>query len=107
ARLREIGDLFRRQLDEVREDRERWRSQAEAVRRLLITDTEHRRPPVDAREDREQWRSQSERRPITGNGQDHRPWWRRIAGRGDVKLITVLGSIWVMVAIIGKQVHRL
>src|SRR5262245_50312139 len=48
ARLREIGDLFRRQLDEVREDRERWRSQAEAVRRLLITDTDHRRPPVDA-----------------------------------------------------------
>jgi excisionase family DNA binding protein len=31
AGLREIGELLRRQLDDVREDRDRWRSQAERL----------------------------------------------------------------------------
>jgi hypothetical protein len=35
--LREVGELLRRQLDDVREDRDRWRGQAE---RLVLT-----RPP--------------------------------------------------------------
>ena len=38
AGLREVGELLRRQLDDVREDRDRWRRQAE---RLALT----RRPP--------------------------------------------------------------
>jgi excisionase family DNA binding protein len=62
AGLREIGDLLRRQLDEVREDRERWRSQAEAVQRL-ITSSEERT-----------------RRSQTDAGRDHRPWWHQFAG---------------------------
>jgi hypothetical protein len=33
--LREVSDLLRRQLDDVREDRDRWRSQAEPAQRLL------------------------------------------------------------------------
>ena len=37
AGLREVGELLRRQLDDVREDRDRWRRQAE---RLALT-----RPP--------------------------------------------------------------
>jgi hypothetical protein len=37
AGLREVGELLRRQLDDVREDRDRWRGQAE---RLALT-----RPP--------------------------------------------------------------
>ena len=31
AGLREVGNLLRRQLDDVREDRDRWRGQAERV----------------------------------------------------------------------------
>jgi excisionase family DNA binding protein len=61
AGLREIGDLLRRQLDEVREDRERWRSQAEAVQRL-ITQSDHR-PLDEVREDREQSHSEAAKRP--------------------------------------------
>jgi hypothetical protein len=34
AGLREVGELLRRQLDDVREDRDRWRGQAE---RLAVT----------------------------------------------------------------------
>ena len=34
AGLREVGELLRRQLDDVREDRDRWRGQAE---RLALT----------------------------------------------------------------------
>src|SRR6476661_8904921 len=34
AGLREVGELLRRQLDDVREDRDRWRDQAE---RLALT----------------------------------------------------------------------
>ena len=74
AGLREIGDLLRRQLDEVREDRERWRSQAEAAQRL-----------------------------ITGPSQERRPWWRRIAGAEHLKLITLLGCIALMLAIIADK----
>jgi hypothetical protein len=33
AGLREVSDLLRRQLDDVREDRKRWRSQAESAQR--------------------------------------------------------------------------
>jgi hypothetical protein len=33
--LREIGELLRRQLDDVREDRDRWRTQAETAQRLI------------------------------------------------------------------------
>ena len=42
AGLREVGELLRRQLDDVREDRDRWRRQAE---RLALT----RPPPSQAR----------------------------------------------------------
>jgi len=31
AGLREVGELLRRQLDDVREDRDRWRGQAEQL----------------------------------------------------------------------------
>jgi hypothetical protein len=31
AGLREVGELLRRQLDDVREDRDRWRRQAERL----------------------------------------------------------------------------
>jgi len=57
------------------------------------------------REDRERWRSQAEgaQRLITGPRQDPRPWWRRIAGREDVKLIALLGCILVMLAIIADK----
>jgi hypothetical protein len=72
AGLREIGDLLRRQLDEAREDRDRWRSQAEASQRLIP-------------------------------GQVRRPWWRRIAGRDEVKLIALLVCILVMLRIIADQ----
>jgi excisionase family DNA binding protein len=87
AGLREIGDLLRRQLDEVREDRERWRSQAEAVQRLIT-----------GPEERDRRRSQTEA------GQDRRPWWHRFAGLEGLKLITLLGSILLMVAIIADKV---
>jgi hypothetical protein len=76
----EIGDLLRRQLDEIREDRDRWRSQAEATQRL-ITD-----------------RSQAE-----APGRDRRPWWHWIAGRENLKLIALLGCILVMLAIYRRQ----
>jgi hypothetical protein len=57
------------------------------------------------REDRERWRSQAEvtQRLLTGPRQDHRPWWRRIAGAEHVKLITLLGSIVLMLAIIADK----
>jgi hypothetical protein len=80
AGMREIGDLLRRQLDEIREDRDRWRSQAEASQRL-ITD-----------------RSQTE-----AAGRDRRPWWHWIAGREYLKLIALLGCILVMLAIIADR----
>jgi hypothetical protein len=102
AGLRDVCDLLRRQLDEVREDRERWRLQAEAVQRL-ITDTDHRRQFDKVRKHREQWRSEAAQRPITGFGQHHRPWWCAIAGREAVKLITLLGGIMLMLAIIADM----
>jgi excisionase family DNA binding protein len=52
AGLREIGELLRRQLEDVREDRDRWRSQAEAAQRLITSQA----------------------------GGDRRPWWKRLAG---------------------------
>jgi hypothetical protein len=85
AGLREIGDLLRRQLDEVREDRERWRSQAEAVQRLITSSEERTR------------RSQTEA------GRDHRPWWHQFAGLEGIKLIILLGSILLMVGIIADK----
>ena len=85
AGLREIGDLLRRQLDEVREDRERWRSQAEAVQRL-ITGPEERN-----------------RRPQTEAARDHRPWWRQLAGPEGLKLIILLGCILLMLGIIADK----
>ena len=51
AGLREVGELLRRQLDDVKEDRDRWRGQAE---RLGARSSPTRTPK--------------------------RPWWRRIAG---------------------------
>ena len=55
--LRQIGELLRRELDDIREDRDRWRGQAE---RLALA------PPhaTDA----------------TGATPAARPWWRRLAG---------------------------
>ncbi len=55
AGLREVGELLRRQLDDVRDDRDRWRSQAE---RLALA------APVTTPT------------PATAS----RPWWRRLAG---------------------------
>lgn len=52
AGLREVGELLRRQLDDVRDDRDRWRSQAE---RLALA------------------------APVTTPAPGSRPWWRRIA----------------------------
>jgi excisionase family DNA binding protein len=86
AGLREIGDLLRRQLDEVREDRERWRSQAEAVQRLITGSNE-----------RDRSRSQTEA------GRDHRPWWRQFAGLEVIKLITLLACILLMLGIIADK----
>jgi excisionase family DNA binding protein len=86
AGLREIGDLLRRQLDEVREDRERWRSQAEAVQRLITGPKE-----------RDRSRSQTE------EGPDRRPWWHQLAGLEGVKLITLLGCILLMLGIIADK----
>jgi hypothetical protein len=55
--LRQIGELLRRELDDLREDRDRWRGQAG---RLALA------PPhaTDA----------------TGATPAARPWWRRLAG---------------------------
>jgi excisionase family DNA binding protein len=35
AGLREVAELLRRQLEDVREDRDRWRGQAESAQRLI------------------------------------------------------------------------
>jgi excisionase family DNA binding protein len=96
AGLREIGDLLRRQLDEVREDRERWRSQAEAVQRLIPgpKDPERRSHTEAGPEERDR------PRPQTEAGQDRRPWWHQLAGLEGVKLIALLGCILFMLAII-------
>jgi hypothetical protein len=51
--LRQVSELLRRQLDDVRDDRDRWRVMAEASQRLLAPPE---RPPRRV------------------------PWWRRIAG---------------------------
>jgi hypothetical protein len=85
AGLHEIGDLLRRQLDEVREDRERWRSQAEAVQRLITGPEERNR------------RSQTEA------ARDHRRWWRQLAGPEGMKLIILLGCILLMLGIIADK----
>ena len=53
AGLREVAELLRRQLDDVRADRDAWREQAQAGQRLLTP-------------------------PVTPPGR--RPWWRRLAG---------------------------
>lgn len=55
AGLREVGELLRRQLDDVREDRDRWRSQAERL--ALAAPVTTPAPP-----------------PVT------RPWWRWLVG---------------------------
>lgn len=55
AGLREVGELLRRQLDDVREDRDRWRGQAE---RLALAAPVTTPAPAKA----------------------SRPWWRRLAG---------------------------
>jgi excisionase family DNA binding protein len=85
AGLREIGDLLRRQLDEVREDRERWRSQAEAVQRLIT-----------GPEERNRWRPRPEAGP------DRRRWWHQFAGLEGLKLIALLGFILLMLGIIAE-----
>jgi hypothetical protein len=55
AGLREVAELLRRQLDDVRADRDAWREQAQAGQRLLSFDK--------------------------GSGPpDRKPWWRRIVG---------------------------
>jgi hypothetical protein len=53
--LREVAELLRRQLDDVRADRDAWREQAQAGQRLLSFDKSSGRP-------------------------DRKPWWRRIVG---------------------------
>ena len=55
AGLREVGELLRRQLDDVREDRDRWRGQAE---RLALAAPVTTPAPAPAA----------------------RPWWRRLVG---------------------------
>ena len=65
--------------------RERWRSQAEAVQRL-ITGLEERN-----------------RRSQTEAARDHRPWWRQLAGPEGMKLIVLLGSILLMLGIIADK----
>jgi excisionase family DNA binding protein len=104
AGLREVGDLLRRQLDEVREDRERWRSQAEAVQRLITgpkerdwskSQTEARDRLITGPQDRDWPRLQTEA------GQDRpRPWWHQFIGIEGLKLIALLGSILLMLGII-------
>jgi hypothetical protein len=54
AGLREVAELLRRQLDDVRADRDAWREQAQAGQRLLL-------PPAAP--------------------PGRRPWWRRLARR--------------------------
>jgi excisionase family DNA binding protein len=67
AGLRAINDLLGRQLDEVREDRERWRTQAEAVQRLITGPEErNKKSQVEA-------------------GQERQPWWHRLAVREGTK----------------------
>jgi hypothetical protein len=53
AGLREVAELLRRQLDDVRADRDAWREQAQAGHRLLL-------PPVAP--------------------PGRRPWWKRLVG---------------------------
>jgi excisionase family DNA binding protein len=85
AGLRAINDLLGRQLDEVREDRERWRTQAEAVQRLITGPAErHRTSQVET-------------------GQARRPWWHQYSVREGLKVIMLLGAIVLMVAIIADQ----
>ena len=55
AGLREVSELLRRQLDDVRDDRDRWRSQAE---RLALAAPVTTPAPTTAA----------------------RPWWKRLAG---------------------------
>lgn len=55
AGLREVGELLRRQLDDVREDRDRWRGQAERLALAAPVTT-----PAPAKVSR--------------------PWWRRLVG---------------------------
>jgi hypothetical protein len=70
----------------VREDRERWRSQAEAVQRLIT-----------GPKGRDRSRLQTE------PAQDRRPWWHQLAGLEGVKLITLLGCILLMLGIIADK----
>src|SRR5262249_56287254 len=72
AGLREVCDLLRKQLDEARQDRERWRLQAEAMQRL-ITDTDHRRQIDEGREERAQRRAEAAPAPATGARHDPPP----------------------------------
>jgi excisionase family DNA binding protein len=104
--LREISNLLQRQLDEVREDRERWRSQAEAVQRLITgpqerdrsrSQTEASERLITGPEERDRRRSQ------THAGQDRRPWWRHFAGLEGLKLVALLGSILLMLGIIADK----
>jgi len=111
AGLREVCHLLRQQLDEARHDCERWRSQAEAMQRL-ITETDARRHD----EGHQHARRRSEAAPesevaqelevapdlVTGTGEDQRPWWRRTAGRAALQLITLLGCIALMLTIIAN-----
>jgi hypothetical protein len=59
--LRQIGELLRRELDDVREDRDRWRGQAE---RLALG------PP----------NATPNATPRLLDATAKRPWWRRLAG---------------------------
>ena len=100
--LREISNLLQRQLDEVREDRERWRSQAEAVQRL-ITGPQERNRSRSQTEASERLITDPEERSQTQAGQDRRPWWRHFAGLEGLKLVALLGSILLMLGIIADK----
>ena len=56
AEVREVAELLRRQLEDVRADRDAWREQAQAGQRLLSFDKSSGPP-------------------------DRKPWWRRLAVR--------------------------
>jgi len=99
AGLREVGDLLRRQLNEVREDRDRWRSQAESLQRF-ITDADHQGRLDPVQEDGAPRRPDAAEQLIAGIDQDQQPWWRRIVSREDVKLVALLGCIvWMLIII--------
>ena len=63
AMLKEVSELLRQQLADVKADRDHWRSQL-----------------VDVKEDRDHWRQQAERLALPAPASPPRRWWRRLTG---------------------------